>query len=191
MTPDRVFQGLVDRGLPAHVAEGIVMNVADESGFDPGINEAAPVVPGSRGGYGLMQWTGPRREALERFAAQSGRPVDDVDLQLDFLMTELSGPERGAFESVMGTSSPGDAAAVFATKFLRPAKQHLDRRVADYTGGKAQDWPLGNALRGPDFNPNAQQQMAQNALRETEMPDYRLPFAGIDPAMFMSKHRYG
>ena len=67
-----VVDGLVRRGLPRHVAEGFAMNFADESGFDPGINERNPTVKGSRGGYGLYQLTGPRRRAYEAFATQRG-----------------------------------------------------------------------------------------------------------------------
>ena len=43
-----IREGLISRGLPDHVADGFVMNFQDESGLNPGINEAAPVVPGSR-----------------------------------------------------------------------------------------------------------------------------------------------
>ncbi|MGL4309271.1 MAG: phage tail tip lysozyme [Paracoccaceae bacterium] len=127
---------LVERGLPEHVADGFVMNFQDESGLNPGINEAAPLVPGSRGGFGLAQWTGPRRVALEKFAAERGVPVDNVDLQLDFLMTELQGPEAAAWSKIAGAKDPGSAAAAIATNFLRPAREHLDRRVAEYTGGQ-------------------------------------------------------
>ena len=63
-----VKQGLVARGMPEHIADGFVMNFKDESGLNPGINEQAPIVPGSRGGFGLAQWTGPRRKALEAYA---------------------------------------------------------------------------------------------------------------------------
>jgi hypothetical protein len=85
-SPDQIFSGLVDRGLPPHVAAGIVENLKDESGLDPGINEVEPLVPGSRGGFGLAQWTGPRRVALENYAAQRGANIADPQLQLDFLM---------------------------------------------------------------------------------------------------------
>jgi hypothetical protein len=187
VSPDLVFQGLVNRGLPAHVAEGIVMNLGDESGFDTSINEAAPTVPGSRGGFGLAQWTGPRRVALEQYAASTGRPIDDPDVQMDFLVDELHGPESGAMDKLAQTSNPGDAAAAFATDFLRPAKQHLDRRVADYTGGSSQDWPMGNALASqqPDYAGGV------NALRagldEPKKPQMPELWAGLDPSLFMSR----
>lgn len=127
--------GLLERGLPEHVADGFLMNFKDESGFNPGLNEAAPIVPGSRGGYGLAQWTGPRRVGLEQFAASKGLPVSDINLQLDYLSNELKGSEAPAAQKIMATSTPGDAAAVIARSFLRPAQEHLDRRVAQYTGG--------------------------------------------------------
>lgn len=186
VSPDLVFQGLIARGLPAHVAEGIVMNLGDESGFDTSVNEAAPTVPGSRGGFGLAQWTGPRRVALEQAAAASGSMPDDPEFQLDFLVNELHGPERRAFDKITQTSNPGDAAAAFATDFLRPAKQHLDRRVADYTGGAAADWPMGNALtQAPDYASRV------NALRagldEPQGPKVPDLWAGLDPSLYMNR----
>lgn len=127
--------GLIERGLPEHVADGFLMNFKDESSLNPGLNEAAPIVPGSRGGFGLAQWTGPRRVGLEQFAATKGLPVSDINLQLDYLSNELKGPEAAAAQKIMATRSPGDAAAMIARSFLRPAQEHLDRRVAQYTGG--------------------------------------------------------
>jgi len=133
--PAAIKAGLVARGLPEHVAEGFVMNMQDESGLNPGINEAAPLVPGSRGGFGLYQLTGPRRVAYERFAAERGVPVDDVDAQLDFLMTELQGPEAKAAGAILSTKTPGEAGAAIVNNFLRPAPQHASARTAEYLGG--------------------------------------------------------
>ncbi len=39
-----MMQGLIDRGLPPHVAAGIAGNFAVESGFDPNINERADMI---------------------------------------------------------------------------------------------------------------------------------------------------
>lgn len=129
---DSIRAGLIERGMPEHVADGFIMNFRDESGLNPSINEAKPLVPGSRGGFGLAQWTGPRRVALEQFAQQTGRDVGDPNVQMDFLMQELQGPEANAAKSIMSAQSSGDAAAAIAQNFLRPAQQHLDRRVARY-----------------------------------------------------------
>lgn len=154
--------GLVKRGLPEHVADGFLMNFQDESGLNPGINEKAPLVPGSRGGFGLYQLTGPRRIAYEKFAADRGVAPSDTDAQLDFLMTELQGPEAKAAQSIMGSKDAGSAAAAIARDFLRPSKDHLDRRVARYTQGQpvqvaSNDPTVGvaQALNRQDINPQA------------------------------------
>jgi hypothetical protein len=181
----RVRQELIERGLPEHVADGFVLNFQDESGLDPGINEIAPTVEGSRGGFGLAQWTGPRRVALEQFAAQTGRDVADPEVQFDFLLEELHGPENAAYSQIMQTGSPGDAAAAIVQHFERPAKQHLDRRMASYSG-QAPDYgsdyaEQGNVLRGPDFNPNAR---LAELMAEVEPQKNALRQPTIDPMLF-------
>lgn len=132
-----IRQGLVQRGLPEHVADAFVMNFQDESGLNPGINEEKPLVPGSRGGFGLAQWTGPRRKQLEAFAAQQGKPVSDPNVQMDFLMTELQGPERSAAQAILSAPDARSAAAAVVNKFLRPAEVHRAEREAKYLGGQA------------------------------------------------------
>lgn len=129
-----ILQGLINRGLPQHVAQAFVMNFKDESGLNPGINEHNPTVPGSRGGFGLYQLTGPRRVAYENFAQQRGVDPADTDAQLDFLMVEGKGPERAAFQKILSAPDVGSAAAAITTDFLRPAPQHQASRVAKYTG---------------------------------------------------------
>ena len=134
---DEIRSGLIKRGLPEHIADGFMMNFQDESGLDPGINEASPLVPGSRGGFGLSQWTGPRRRALEAFAADRGTPVSNVDTQLDFLMSELQGPESAAAREIFRSKTSGEAAAAIVNKFLRPAEEHRASREARYLGGQS------------------------------------------------------
>lgn len=164
---ERIRLGLIERGLPEHVADGFLLNFQDESGLNPGINEAAPTVPGSRGGFGLAQWTGPRRVALEQQAAARGVDPSDLELQLDYLMGELQGPESRAAQSILGAQDTGSAAAAIARDFLRPAEEHLNRRVANYTGGNASLSTMGGGMSsGPDIaailaassNPWVQQQ---------------------------------
>jgi len=142
---DTIRAGLIERGLPPHVADGFVMNFQSESGLRPDINEVSPVVPGSRGGYGLAQWTGPRRRELEDFAAQRGVPASDMNAQLDFLMTELQGPESRAAQSIMAAPDSASAADAVLRQFLRPASEHVASRSAQYTGGAGTDTMMGQA----------------------------------------------
>ena len=134
-----IRQMLIDRGLPEHVADGFVMNFQDESGLNPDINEANPTVAGSRGGYGLYQLTGPRRVAYENYAASRGVAPSDVGAQLDFMMSELQGPESAAAKAIFNTTDAGQAGAAIVNKFLRPAAEHAASRTARYTGGGGWD----------------------------------------------------
>ena len=130
--PERIKSKLVARGLPEHIAEAFVLNMADESGFDAGVNEKNPLVAGSRGGFGLYQLTGQRRKAFEAFAAAKGVSVDDEDTQLDFMMKELATTEKGAAKHIYGAANTSDAAVAIVDKFLRPAKEHRENRITKY-----------------------------------------------------------
>ncbi len=133
---NRLRNKLMSRGLPPHIAEAFVMNFQDESGLDSGRNEESPIVPGSRGGWGLYQLTGPRRRRFESFARARGVSVSDEDTQLDFLMEELSGSEKSAGDVIMSAGTREAAAVAIVNKFLRPSEQHRARRARKYAGGK-------------------------------------------------------
>lgn len=149
-----ILAGLVARGMPLHIAQGVVANMKAESNLQPGINEIAPLVPGSRGGFGLNQWTGPRRVAYEQFAANRGAPLDDLQTQLDFTMYELQGPERAAYEALQGAQDPLEAARIYSERFLRPGIPNMDKRLgyaAEIAGMPMPDMPLsmGRPVSGP------------------------------------------
>ena len=95
--------------LPDYVADAALLNFQDESGLNPGINEAKPLVAGSRGGYGLYQLTGPRRVAFEQAAAADGAALDDPLYQARYFKRELLGPEKAAAAKIL--------AAMPATKY--------------------------------------------------------------------------
>jgi hypothetical protein len=118
--------------VPEHVAQGVAMNFLHESGFDTGIQEIAPT--SGRGGFGLAQWTGPRRIALEDFAKSQGKRIDDPDVQYDFFMRENAGPEKGAWQTVMNSPDAQTAAINFVKNWERPATVNLNRRIAQYQG---------------------------------------------------------
>jgi hypothetical protein len=106
------------------------MNFRDESGLETDIEERDPHA--GRGGYGLAQWTGPRRVALENYAAQRGASIADPDVQLDYFMRENAGPERAAWLKVLQAPTPQQAASQFVTHWERPAEEHQAARVSKY-----------------------------------------------------------
>lgn len=176
---------MIQRGLPQHVADAFMLNFQDESGLNPGINEANPTVPGSRGGFGLYQLTGPRRRGYEAFAAQRGVPAADVDAQLDYLMYELQGPEGAAARRILAAQDTPSAAIAIVQDFLRPAAEHQRSRAARYAGGATVPTGggsyAGNAMAAPP--PGA----SGNALAGPEMPELKLRDMRQDPAAFMTQ----
>lgn len=171
MTRDEILQGLIARGMPYNAAVGAVAGIGAESGFNPGINEIAPVVPGSRGGYGFNQWTGPRRKQYEAFAAESGRSVDDPEAQLDFTLWELNNTETAARDAIYSAKTPEEAIALYETKFLRPGIPHGGRGSRSVEGmsspGEVQ-LPPPNAMaqRQPEAQPNALQLDPEKFMRK-------------------------
>jgi Phage tail lysozyme len=183
LDPQYVISGLVARGVPLHVAQGVTARLNGESGLNPGINEIAPLVEGSRGGFGLAQWTGPRRRQLESFAAERGLPVNDPELQLDFLMWENANTEKGAWSKVMGAKDAVHAAELFTNHWERPGIPHLDATLATarkYSGIEAGPYTpqAPNGLATPDS------EAPQNALAQQPQAP-QMNFAQMDPAMFM------
>lgn len=138
-----IRQGLIARGLPEHIADAFIVNFQDESGLNPGINEKNPIVPGSRGGFGLYQLTGPRRVAYEQYAAERGVPVDDIDAQLDFMMGELQGSEARAAQSILAAPDTATAAQAIVRDFLRPSPEYRDSRMAKYAALPTQGGSIG------------------------------------------------
>ncbi len=129
LTEREMVQKLEQRGYPTHVAHAITANMIAESGLDPSINEVSPTVEGSRGGFGLLQWTGPRRVALEEAASQQGVDPSDVDFQLDYMDAELGGPERRASAALSRASDTAEATELFSNLYLRPGAPRMENRL--------------------------------------------------------------
>ena len=182
----QILAGLVQRGIPLPVAQGMVANMIAESGLKTDINEIAPLVPGSRGGYGLNQWTGPRRRQFEAFAAERGVPASDLNTQLDFTLWELQNTEKGAWNALQGVNDPIEAARLYSERFLRPGIPNMDKRLGEAArlAGVAFDpnaAPMGNALaQGPAQPASA----PQNALAPT-LADYGFQMQQQDVSPFL------
>jgi len=125
--PRAIYQGLIDRGVPEHVAHGVLLNIADESGFKLDIEEYEANVHGTKG-KGLIQFTGARRNTYE---AKYGNDWS-LPNQLDFIVEEWQGPEKKAYEKMVAAPDFREAAALGTKYWLRPAKEHRDRRMAKY-----------------------------------------------------------
>lgn len=121
--PQLIYDALRARDVPHNHAMGILANMRAESGFDAGIQERHPIA--GRGGYGLCQWTGPRRRALERFAAGAGKELWDWEMQLDFLLAEHD------TDHYLDRHFPNEESATewFLTHWERPAVNNTTARL--------------------------------------------------------------
>ena len=145
-TIDKVWTGLRAAGYNEITVAAAMGNIKNESGFDPGAIEA-----GSGAGFGLIQWTGGRRTAIEQYAASKGVSASDIDLQIEYLIKECN-PDDPIFQWNMKSSSNYSstiytfedwrdgkdlerATWAFMTCFERPAysssTNHIDRRLND------------------------------------------------------------
>lgn len=120
-----------DFGLTREQAAGFVGNLDHETGGFKFMQEIEPVVPGSRGGYGFAQWTGPRRKQFEAWASENQKDLGSYEANYGFLKHELENtPEGRVLDSLRSAQTVEDAATVVSKKFLRPGIPHLDSRIA-------------------------------------------------------------
>lgn len=180
----QILAGLVARGVPVPVAQGIVANMIAESGLKTDINEIAPLVPGSRGGYGLNQWTGPRRRQFEAFAAERGVDPSDLNTQLDFTLWEFQNTERNAWNALQGVNDPIEAARIYSEKFLRPGIPNMDKRLGEAARLAGVSFDPSMAPQGNALAMQPQQPQQQNALAPT-LADYGFQTTQLDPQAFM------
>lgn len=116
------FLYFIGRGLTANQSAGFVGNLEAESGVTPDINETNPVTPGSRGGYGIAQWTGGRRVAIEKFAADNGKDLKSLQFQLDYLWDQelMQGYKTRVLDPLIQTTSIKQASDIVLHKFETP-----------------------------------------------------------------------
>ena len=133
-----IVAGLVARGVPEHVAQGVILNAQDESGLNPG------AIGDNGNAGGLLQWNGARFKGLQAFARDQGKPWQDTEVQLDYFMHENKNGEKANWDKVVASGSSGEAAVNFVNLWERPAEEHRARRAAAYAG------VTGGATPGPN-----------------------------------------
>lgn len=129
--PDAAYQLVsdlqYDMGLPKHVAIGVTGALAGETRGFQDMQEINPTVPGSRGGYGFAQWTGPRRKQFEHYA---GDHTDEYGANYGFLKKEMTnGPESGILDKLKGARTAQEAQRIFTDNFLRPGIPNYQGRA--------------------------------------------------------------
>jgi hypothetical protein len=119
---------MADFHLGVDDAAAIVGNAGLESDGFQALQERKPMIAGSRGGYGIMQWTGPRRRAYEAYCKRNGFDPADMDANYKFLFVELKGPEGRVLPKLKAARGLDAKVQVFCDGFLRPGISHMRSR---------------------------------------------------------------
>lgn len=170
-----------DFGFSREQAAGVVGNLAHETGNFQHMQEIAPVVPGSRGGYGFAQWTGPRRRAFEAWAAQNGLDPTSYEANYGFLRHEMTNtPESAVVDRVRGQDDVAGATQAFSEQFLRPGVVNMGSRegYAQQAGQLAGLGPMPQGQAAPQVAPQVAPQPAPQAA-----PDMQQIMAALNNPM--------
>lgn len=98
----------VAAGFTREQAAGIVGNLIAESNLDSNNTTGDGGVS-----HGIAQWNGDRLKALKAFASSKGKPWNDYDTQLDFIIYELSSSESTAGQKLRASKTVEEATAAF------------------------------------------------------------------------------
>ena len=128
-----IYEGLIARGYTPPQAYALMGNMKQESNFSPGANNEG------EGAYGLLQWRQDRRVNLENFARAQGKPVNDLNTQLDFIRYEQTkGSEAGSSSAFLASNDVGSANAALK-KYIRYGDNSEGTRLVNaqaYASGK-------------------------------------------------------
>lgn len=179
-TANRIYQFYRSRGIPDHVAAGMVGNFGVESsGFDP------DVITGKRLGdlnlkdkaHFMAQWRGQRKDNLIDWAQRSGKDINDPLTQAEFALVEMDpqSPYKDAIaakfrDEVLGAPTVEQAATAFRKRFERATDKHDDRRQA-----------YAKRLLG-DQPSNLLEFTVTSGRTDTTTPQTPLPLTGSPPA---------
>ena len=124
--------GALASKVGAGAAAAMTANIMGETGDFKHLQEIDPLVKGSRGGVGLIQWTGPRRRQFEAWVNANGKDINSIEHNLEYLMEEAQGMHgnhwtRGyswdEFQRI-ANQDPDAGMTYFMKGFLRPGIPH-------------------------------------------------------------------
>lgn len=138
-------------------AAGIMGNMMQESNLNPAVSGGFGCPPEGPG-VGIVQWCFSRQDNLAAYAAERGKPIDCLGVQLEFIWKEMEEGYSQLFEH-MKTTDPKKAAAVF-----------------DH-GGDGASTGIGGFEESYDQD---------NAQRESKAADIYKDYTGKDPGSLSS-----
>jgi len=117
-------------GLTDVQAAGIEGNFDHETGGFKFMQELKPVVPGSKGGLGFAQWTGPRRKAFESWAKENNLDTNTYEANFGFFIHEVQNTNEGRFlEDLQEAETVEESTRIVSEQYLRPGKPMMKSRL--------------------------------------------------------------
>ena len=121
----QAYNFFIGKGLKDYMAAGILGNLAQESGINPGSAQAGGP------GRGIAQWSvGGRWDTLVAWAKAQNRDPNSLQTQLDFMWSqELNGTESGSLSALKGTTDVTSATTSFEQTYERAGIPAMANRI--------------------------------------------------------------
>jgi hypothetical protein len=124
VNPNTIISFFIDKGLTSPQAAGIAGNIKTESA---GTWQTGVIGDGGTS-MGLAQWHKSRLLRLNQFAKNKQLKIVDPTAQLEYLWHELQTKENKAYQKLVKTSTPEEAAISFMVNFERPASSNNTKK---------------------------------------------------------------
>ena len=112
--PEQIWNFLIDKGLSSTTTAAIMGNIYQESKYN-NLSENK-----STGVYGICQWRHGRYDGLVEMASSMGKPISDLEVQLNWLWKELTSTEAASLAATQGAGDDLERQTVtFRKKFER------------------------------------------------------------------------
>jgi hypothetical protein len=146
--PGIMFLLMRDFPLSLWDAAAVLGNLGHECRGFTAMQEIAPTVKGSKGGYGWPMWTGPRRREFEAYCRRNGLDPAGDKANYGFLFLELTGSEKKAIGAVRAAATLEDKVEAFERAYERAGVKHYASRNA-YAAIALEAWHAAPARGAP------------------------------------------
>lgn len=117
---EAILRFFTSKGMTLAQASGFVGNMMAESSLNPAIIQGGAIAPSDYQpvdgvGFGLVQWTfTSRQKPLVDLAKRTNRSIIDMNLQLDYVWQELTGPYKSTIQKLAAVPNltPTQAAVI-------------------------------------------------------------------------------
>ena len=112
----KAMEFFMNKGLPQHMAAGIVGNLVQESNLNT-------TIKGDGGkAFGIAQWHPDRQKGLKELAKRNGTDISDFNTQLEYVWQELNSSHKNALDGLLKSQNAEQATKIFMDHFEKPNK---------------------------------------------------------------------